>query len=265
MISNRSVLTLIACCLFTSSNSSVFANGDSESMRAAGSSDQPMPFNMMMYGNYKKMMHTRDFSSKVNLADIAFDPGTYAVGALSGRRGEITVLDGEPFISFGVSPSETRFESDSQSESAALLGVAHNKDWSEVELSRDYEHEEFERFLVDLARREGFDASKPFIFKMKGSILNYKIHVLAVDGREETGASAVPGGHQAASFKKHGQSMTVDLVGFYAGQELSGVLTHPGEYFHVHVVDSQRSISAHVDDYTAAKGSILYFPKHPRT
>jgi Spy/CpxP family protein refolding chaperone len=51
------------------------------------------------------------------------------------------------------------------------------------------------------------------------------------------------------------------LVGVYSGDKLEGMITHPGEKFHLHYIDNDLKVSGHVDQYTVKAGSVLLLPK----
>lgn len=50
------------------------------------------------------------------------------------------------------------------------------------------------------------------------------------------------------------------LVGVYSGAALEGVVSHPGERFHVHFADPLLTVSGHVDRYSVAAGAVLKLP-----
>jgi alpha-acetolactate decarboxylase len=50
------------------------------------------------------------------------------------------------------------------------------------------------------------------------------------------------------------------LVGFHSGEALEGVISHPGERFHVHYANGDASRSGHVDAYAVRAKSVLSLP-----
>lgn len=50
------------------------------------------------------------------------------------------------------------------------------------------------------------------------------------------------------------------LVGIYSGAALEGVVSHPGERFHLHYADDPATVSGHVDAYAVAAGAALLLP-----
>jgi alpha-acetolactate decarboxylase len=50
------------------------------------------------------------------------------------------------------------------------------------------------------------------------------------------------------------------MVGFYSGDALEGVISHPGERFHVHYANRDVTRSGHVDGYSVRAGARLLLP-----
>lgn len=219
---------------------------------------QALPFNVTVYGNFKHMQHRGDYSSKARLADVLSGKDVYAVGALSGRRGEITIIARKPYISLGGATSSSLLDDGMNNEEAALLVTAGEIEWKELSVPNDMTQGEFESFVTDSARAEGLDMSRPFPFMLKGNISDYKMHVLAPRGPNESA-----GGHGATGgqYNAMGELIQGRLLGFYSSSGWSGVISHPGELFHVHMVDAAETISAHMDSFGVRKQSTLLIPK----
>ena len=45
-----------------------------------------------------------------------------------------------------------------------------------------------------------------------------------------------------------------------AGSKLEGVVSHPGERFHVHYIDDAKTVSGHVDQYNVRGGASPWLP-----
>ncbi|MDP3672410.1 MAG: hypothetical protein WA191_19780 [Telluria sp.] len=219
---------------------------------------QALPFNVTVHGSFKHMQHKGDYTPKARLADVLSVKDIYAVGALSGRRGEITIIGGKPYISLGGPTSSSLLDDGMNKEEAALLVTAGEIEWKELDVPNDMSQVEFEAFVTDSARAAGLDMSRPFPFMLKGEISNYKIHVLAPRGPNDSA-----GGHGAVGgqYNATGDAIQGRLLGFYSSAGLSGVISHPGELFHIHLVDAAETISAHMDGYGVRKHSTLLIPK----
>jgi alpha-acetolactate decarboxylase len=59
----------------------------------------------------------------------------------------------------------------------------------------------------------------------------------------------------------HAPGASGQLVGVYSGPALEGVVSHPGERFHLHYIDAAARVSGHVDAHAVAAGSVLRLPR----
>jgi alpha-acetolactate decarboxylase len=217
------------------------------------------PFNVSAYGNFKRMVHTGDASGKISLASIPHSAGTYGVGALADLQGEILVWDGRVFITPGESVSAST-QPARAGDQAALLVTAQVTEWERVQVPRDMAQKEFERFVIDTAHSKGIDIQKPFPFIVMGEITDYAWHVVTGTAKGHGGSAQH---HQSHANKRtfSGAETKGKLIGFFSGEELEGVISHPGERFHVHYADDDLKISGHLDSFGVRKWATLLLPK----
>jgi alpha-acetolactate decarboxylase len=216
------------------------------------------PAGVQAYGSFKRLAHAGDTAAKIALREVPTTAGTYAVGALAGMRGEIIVWDGKLSVSRGHSP-EGRTEAAAADDAATLFALAKVTAWDEVTVPADMKQAEFEAFVVKQASVRGLTAATPFAFLVRGEFPKVVWHVV-------TGAAG--GGHGATHAQGHARNRVFDerdaagaMVGFYSGDALEGVISHPGERFHLHYANSDFSRSGHVDGYVVRAGSLLFLPK----
>src|ERR1043165_4282998 len=129
---------------------------------ATATKDQP--FGFKAYGVFGRMIQQQNYQPTVQLKDVA-DNATDAVGAVSGLRGEVTMIDGQLIVSYGLDcgtncPAAV-------SESATLLATASAKHWRWVESDGDLDAKALEAFTRERAKPAGLD-DKPFPFRIKG-------------------------------------------------------------------------------------------------
>jgi len=210
------------------------------------------------WGHFKRLMHMGDASAKVQLADLPAGPGVYALGALADLRGEILVWDGRVLVSRGER-DDGGAERPRGGEAAALLALSRVGSWQPpVKVPRDMDQATFERFVLDRAKASGVDADRPFAFAVRGPALNLKWHVLT--GKADGGGhGAHKMGHASTRSFEAARSDGL-LLGFFSGEALEGVITHPGEKFHVHWASPDLARSGHVDAYGVAAGAELLLP-----
>lgn len=110
------------------------------------------------------------------------------------------------------------------------------------------------------SRTATLDEKQPFPFVVEG-------HNPALNWHVVTAAAPAPGQHGGADANRHTATHVFDqpqasgrLASIYSGEALEGVVSHPGERFHVHFVDLSPGFSRHVDAYAVARGATLKLP-----
>lgn len=216
-------------------------------------------FDVTAYGNFKKMKHTGDASGKVTLLSVSRSGGIYGVGALADLRGEILVWDGKVLVTPGESDTGSTRPATSKDQ-ATLLVTARVKEWFEVQIHHDMTQQEFERFVIDSANSTRININRAFPFIVRGEVTDYTWHVVTSAVKRNDGGAQHRQGH-ANNRSFSGPKTTGKLVGFYSAEKLEGVISHPGERFHVHYADDDLKISGHLDSFGIGGGSVLLLPK----
>jgi alpha-acetolactate decarboxylase len=93
-----------------------------------------------------------------------------------------------------------------------------------------------------------------------GEITDYAWHVVTGAAKRHGAGAHHPHRH-ATKRTFTGTKTQGKLVGFYSAQELEGVISHPGERFHVHYADDDLKISGHLDHFGIHQGATLLLPK----
>lgn len=224
---------------------------------AAGAQPAQYPFGFKAYGVFGQMTTQRNYLAVVALQDAVQGHATDAVGAVSGLRGEISMIEGRLIVSYGVDcgaacPSTA-------SETATLLATASARHWRSVAIDKDFDAKAVESFIRAQAKANGLDEGKPFPFRINGAISNFVMHVNAAPNPRFKGHGSFD--EMAVTGLAKGRRLAGSVVGFYAPPALQGVITHRGEYFHAHYVDEQRTTTAHLDSFGIAAGSTLMLPQ----
>ena len=203
------------------------------------------------------MITQRNYLAVVALKDAVDARATDAVGAVSGLRGEISMIEGRLIISYGAEcgaacPSAA-------SETATLLATATARNWRPVPIDKDLDAKAVETFIREQAKAIGLDETKPFPFRINGAVTNFIMHVNAAPNPRFKGHGLFD--EMAITGLAKGPHIFGSVVGFYAPPALQGVITHRGEFFHSHYVDEQRTMTAHLDTFGIAAGSALMLPR----
>jgi len=231
------------------------------------------------YGNFKHMVHSGDTKGQVLLSEVPVGKGVWGVGALAGLKGEIIQIDGKLLVSLGTDPKGT-VHSPKATDSAVLWASAKVTDWESVKVPTDMTQAQFEAFVTQQAASRKHDLTQPFVFRVTGHYTHLIWHV--VTGERPSGDAAHKGAHtghggQSASAAHSGHGGHANhqtgmklfrsplsagqLVGVYSGDKLEGIISHPGEKFHLHYIDNDLTVSGHVDQYGVKAGSMLLLPK----
>lgn len=210
------------------------------------------------YGQLHEIMMLGKTGPNVKLSELP-RKDVYAVGALSALRGEVTIIDGAVWLSYGSPDGSIKVEQARASdETATLLVFAQVPKWQRVKLAQDIPFDKLDATIERVAKEKGIDPSKPFPVRIQAELTELKWHSLK-------GVAPKPGGHTHAahdqlvvtrtSAKAKGQ-----LVGFFSTSH-HGVFTHMGENTHLHVVLPAERHTGHVDAVTLKAGATLLLPQ----
>ncbi|HZT56060.1 MAG TPA: acetolactate decarboxylase [Burkholderiaceae bacterium] len=214
------------------------------------------------FGTMREVMHDGSTGGRVALAHV-HERGCYAVGALAGLAGEVTVDDGVVYVErcpgstpgLGTFPPESPLPQDQQ---ATLLSVARVAAWRDVPLADAVDDAALTtavRNAIGAPQQVG-EPQPPVPFRVEGTVAEVTVH--CVRGQSPTD----PADRSKLPWTRTtGQPVPVTLIGFYApGRE--GELTHHGTALHVHAVllIEGRRTAAHADKFRLQPGARLQLP-----
>jgi alpha-acetolactate decarboxylase len=224
-----------------------------------------LPFDFVHHGHFQRMMHTGHTAGNVVLSALPQAGGTWGVGATAGLKGEIVQIEGRLLVTPG-SDEQGKVRSPQDGEQALLFASGRVQAWREVAVPHDMEATAFEAFVKDQAKVLSIALDQPFVFRVEGRFPHLLWHVVTGEPAS-SGTHAGHGGQGAGHanarsdlrlFRQPGASG--QLIGVYSGVVLEGVVSHPGERFHLHFADAGVTVSGHVDRYSVAAGAVLKLP-----
>lgn len=212
---------------------------------------------VLVEGALREIMHEGKIGPRVSLSSLS-RKHLYAIGPLSGLRGEVTIVDGAPSIAYPDGAGAIRIASGLEGEQAALLVSAYVERWQRVPITRDLAMGELDSTLEQLAREAGFDVERRLPMRIEGPVRELAWHVLAGadPSRPEGGHEH---GHAHDAVRGVLASEKASLVGFFSKRD-HGVFTHMGSNTHFHVVEPAQQISGHVDGVVVRRGAELWLP-----
>lgn len=207
------------------------------------------------FGHFSQMVQEDDASGHFPLSSIQSDSHLYGLGPLAHLAGEIIIIDGDVFISSAHNNGQVIAREPEHQ--AAFLALAQVTEWHAVTIEQPLTKPQFEAMIKTQAKAMGLSMDKAFPFLVKGHYANLTWHVVT---------SLVPrlqriaGQHANKQFFNEAQALGT-FVGFYTGQQLSGVISHPKKPFHIHYLNQHKTQAGHVDDYQILSGTTLFLPK----
>jgi hypothetical protein len=209
------------------------------------------------WGTLREALRDGQDQARVAVADVAAK-GVYAIGALEGLRGEITVVDGEVWISEGNVQRPVTTHGLATSASATVLFAAEVREWRKIVVTTDVDPSELDDYIARQARAAGLDPGRPFPFVVEGGLRQLNVHVLA--GECPIRARMLGKEMTSPAYQLHSESADGRLVGLYAADS-SGILCHMGSRTHVHaLIERDGGLTGHAETVGLAAGAVLKLP-----
>ena len=213
------------------------------------------------YGAMREVMREGKTEARVRLVDVVAKPHAYAVGALEGLAGEVTIVNGEVWIS-RVSPDgelTVTGPEPVEDDSATLLTVGYVPKWHQTTIETAVTGLEFEALIEEFAESKGLDRTRPFPFRLEGQLAKIDLHVINGYCPIATDASV----QEKKPWRwLNSDPVTANIVGFYAPNAVA-VMTHHGTSVHTHaivMVNDAKQIG-HVDNVIVEPGMTLFVPE----
>jgi acetolactate decarboxylase len=210
-------------------------------------------FEVRWSGELKKVLMKGDLRGTIDLKAISKLPHVYAVGALEGLEGEVTIFDNAASIA-RVRDGKVMVHQVAEGK-ASVLVYAQVKEWKEMPLPKSVRSlGRLEASVVEAGKKQGINVSRPFPFLVKGKVAEVNYHVLRHPGDVKEPSDL----HDKAQVKYVLKDNTVELLGFYSDKHL-GIFTCGGN-LHVHMRSGDGKLSGHVDEVELGDDMRLFLP-----
>lgn len=193
-------------------------------------------------GALKNAMKKGDLSAHLSLDSLKTKKNLYALGPLEGLKGEIIILNSEPFI--GFEKDQKPVVESSFNHKASMLVWAQVEEWKEIKIPASVRSKkELENFIQKTVQENGISSSTAFPFLVEGEFSSVDWHVVNWD-KNDTEHSH----HKHKTSGPHGTKTDLNgiILGFYSDHH-KGVFTHHTTNIHMHITDNSHSFAAHAD------------------
>ena len=209
------------------------------------------------FGNYKKMIHSKNTEGVVNLNAAIPALNSYAVGAIQQGLGEITIIDGKVWLDYGKDGIGNSLNSIPADEKAVLLATSQVEEWQSSKIEQALSQAELFQVILEKAEEIGMNKNEPFPFLLEGNFNDLIIHVINGENPNFDGHGGKA--KLLKQTKEDRKNQNATIIGFYSANN-QGVYTHPGESWHLHAVLVDENIGAHVDGISTNKNVVLKLP-----
>jgi alpha-acetolactate decarboxylase len=222
---------------------------------------------LIQYGEMHKVIGLQQHQARVRLADLLKTPHLFAVGALEGLKGEISVLDGQPTVT-GVDKQflPKTIAGDSSELQATMLIGAYINSWLESKIPSTLSDEELDDFIQSQIEQLGRDPKVPAMFRIIGRFKEVNMHVINGACPVHARIRNVEIAELERPSEIHLKSIEGEVVGVFA-MDAVGKLTHPATKSHKHLVfkdgESNAILTGHVEALSVETGSRLFLSHLP--
>ena len=222
---------------------------------------KPTGLLVKQFGAMREVMREGQTEARVRLVDAVGAPHTYAVGALEGLTGEVTIVDGDVWVSRVAEGGELQVTGPKPlaEDSATLLTLGHVPHWHQTTIERSVSGAELESLIERFAKAKGVDTDKPFPFRIEGQLTDVELHVI----NGYCPIATDPATENKKPWRQiNSEPVSANVIGFYAPNAVA-VMTHHGTSVHAHGIATVegRKLIGHVDSVTVEPGSTLFVPK----
>ena len=212
-------------------------------------------FEVQHKGALMNFMHKGDISAKADLNDLQNQEHLYALGAVENLKGEIMIMNSEPYIS--SVQNEEMIVDHSFDHKASLLVYASVGKWKTFEIPAEItSYQDMEKHIEQVASEVGINTDEPFPFLLKGVAASFDWHVIDW-----------PEGDTEHSHEKHIHSglngtitdQEVEILGFYSNSH-HAIFTHHSTNMHLHVQTMDGTVYGHLDELVLGRGMTLSLP-----
>lgn len=222
--------------------------------------DKQVPLTMVFDRGSMKEMYKDNAAGKIKLSELRDLPHLYALGPLSGLRGEILVWDSLPFES-RIDKGQVQIKSD-WDESAAFLVWSSVPAWRKIRVPESVSSLELlDSWLSSLSGPPGAPLPSQFPFLLKGNFSRIFWHIV---NAKDDGRKLTPEKHQESKFRGQAKNLNAEMLGFYSPAH-QGYFIPSGRRSHLHfrTIKSDYDVLAHVDEFDPKLDSqlTLYVPR----
>jgi len=211
-----------------------------------------------VHGALREIMHKGRTDRRVDLGPMIGQKGLYGLGALEGLGGEVTVWDGQLWLSTPDGDGgATAGQHTESTAGATLLVTSLVTDWQERPVTQAVPFSGLDAFIEREALAAGVDVTDAFPFRIEGAPSRVDWHV--IDGSKIPANAHGHAAHIRTAVRGALASEAVKILGFYSPKH-HRIFTHHDTNTHAHVISEVSTVTGHVDHLDLSAGARLFLP-----
>ncbi len=220
---------------------------------------------LIQYGNMHETLAMKKFAGRVVLADLLKKPNFFAVGALEGLMGEVTIIDGKVVATEVDSNGQAKpVEGPLEKRQATLLLGSYITEWSQIRITTDMSRPEFEAFITAAIAKSDLNPQEPIVFRVSGILNHARMHVIHGACPLHARMNKINLAKESQPYEHTLHKVDATVVAVFA-KDAVGKITHPDTQIHahlVHKVSAGQAITGHLEDFSVGSGASLWLPKN---
>ncbi|HIA00832.1 MAG TPA: hypothetical protein EYN66_02795, partial [Myxococcales bacterium] len=203
-------------------------------------------------------MHMGRTERRVDLAPLVGRKGLFGLGALEGLGGEVTLWDGQLWLSTPDGHGgAVAGQQEATTAGATLLVTSVVTAWQERAITQAVSFAQLDAFIEREARASGLNVEEAFPFRIEGAPTRLDWHV--IDGSKIPSDAHGHEAHMRTAVRGSLSGKVVRVLGFYSPKH-HAVFTHHDTNTHAHVISDAPVVTGHVDHLDISSGSRLFLP-----
>ncbi len=198
------------------------------------------------------MFTERNIRPNVDLAKVNTNAHLYALGPVAGLKGEVTVLDGQVFVSKATGAQPTVVLQPKVK--SVFLVYASVPAWRSMALPTNVVAE----LALATFLQKTLPANTRSAFLVRGTALSARYHIQNYQGKAK---ELTHEAHDQAKVFYDLAETPVELVGFFTNHDNDGgTFVHRGQSTHIHLLSADRKHMGHLESIRLAPGAELLLP-----
>ena len=186
-------------------------------------------------------MEQNGFKATIKLDSLLQRQHLFGLGPYGKMQGEITVINGQPFVGYGDENGNLKIKKDYTAESPFFV-YAYVSGWKTFEINAEITDVASVQMVIEkMAREQGYTLTEPFPFRIKADIDEINIHAVAPRSPEISGYK-----EGIKSYKYDFTNIHGEIFGIYS-QHGQGMYTAQNSYVHLHFISSDSSKMGHIN------------------